>query len=125
MDRELTTYIDRHFETVDQRFEKVDERFDRIDQRFEKVDQRFGSLEHQIDERGQKTEQSLREVHVLIEDMDSRLLLLTEILQEVRVDGKEFRREMNDRFVGFENLLQLSYGNLDRRLTKLESPEPS
>ncbi len=65
MDREFTTYVDRHFETVDQRFEKVD--------------QRFGSLEHQIDERGQKTEQSLR----------------------------EFRRAMNDRFVGFENLLQV------------------
>ena len=109
--------IDRRFDAVDRRFDAVDERFDAVDERFGAVDQRFGEVNRKIDE---KFEEAKRHFGVVAEGLEGKIVLIAEghlVLQRQLQEHVEQNQAEHRETVA---LLTSSYGDLDRRVTRLE-----
>lgn len=116
MDQELITYLDRRFEDIDRRFEDIDRRFDGIDGRFEGTNERFDEFENQ-----------LRETHVLIEGLDSKIETVAEGVLSNGEAHRRLRVELGRRFEEVRAVNRVPYAGLERRMVdhdrRLESLE--
>jgi len=109
--------VDRRFNAVDERFDAVDERFGAVDERFGAVDQRFGEVNRKIDE---KFEEAKRHFGVVAEGLEGKIVLIAEghlVLQRQLQEHVEQNQAEHRETVA---LLTSSYGDLDRRVTRLE-----
>ena len=124
MDQELAAFlserfdeINRRFDDVYRRFDAIDQRFDMVDRRFDAVDQRFGEVDRKIDE---KFEGAKRHFGVLAEGLEGKIALIAEghlVLQRQLQEHVEQNQAEHRETVA---LLTSSYGDLDRRVTRLE-----
>ena len=124
MDQELAAFlserfdeINRRFDDVYRRFDAIDQRFDMVDRRFDAVDQRFGEVDRKIDE---KFEDAKRHFGVLAEGLEGKIALIAEghlVLQRQLQEHVEQNQAEHRETVA---LLTSSYGDLDRRVTRLE-----
>lgn len=124
MDQELAAFlserfdeINRRFDDVYRRFDAIDQRFDMVDRRFDAVDQRFGAVDRKIDE---KFEEAKRHFGVLAEGLEGKIALIAEghlVLQRQLQEHVEQNQAEHRETVA---LLTSSYGDLDRRVTRLE-----
>ena len=102
MDRETLEYFDKHFKAIDKRFEA-------IDGRFEAIDRRFGELEDRI-----------HAVHVVVEDLGSRIRAVAEGVAQVSERLDRFQEQVRAEFQDMRLMVRLSYSDLDRRLAAVE-----
>jgi chromosome segregation ATPase len=119
--------VDRRFDEVDRRFSKVDDRFNEVDRRFSEVDTRFNQVDtrfNQVDTRFNEVEggfrealdQRIREVHVLIEGLDSKFDTVAEgVLANTEAIGA-LRSDMERQFDEVKAVNRISYVEIDRRL---------
>lgn len=124
MDQELAAFlserfdeINRRFDDVYRRFDAIDQRFDMVDRRFDAVDRRFGEVDRKIDE---KFEEAKRHFGVLAEGLEGKIALIAEgplVLQRQLQEHVEQNQAEHRETVA---LLTSSYGDLDRRVTRLE-----
>lgn len=109
--------IDQRFDMIDRRFDAVDRRFDAVDERFGAVDQQFGEVNLKIDE---KFEEAKRHFGVVAEGLEGKIALIAEghlVLQRQLQSHVEQNQTEHRETVA---LLTSSYGDLDRRVTRLE-----
>jgi archaellum component FlaC len=121
--------IDKRFEKIDKRFDQVDKRFEQIDYRFEQADQRFEKVDQRIDALDQKVDQFKEDIihqfHVISEGVISQVKLVAEGV--MNLDEKftreiaSFRRENEQAHQEIMAMIKLSYAELDRRISKLET----
>jgi hypothetical protein len=108
--QELAEFIGLRFDRSDRRFDTIDRRLDAMDNRFDGIDERFDSM----DER-------LRRVEILGEDTRHQVQIVAEAVtgNSQRLDA--FRTEVSAEFRDVRELIQVSHGELDRRVTTLEN----
>ena len=119
--------LNRRFDDVDRRFDDVDRRFDDVDRRFEAVDQRFDALEQELAQKSDRAELARKP------DRSELMTLHEEAIGEVRkvAEGVGMLSDKLDdigakvsRVGPLESDLQMvkaAYGDLNRRVTRLES----
>ena len=124
LDPELIEYLERRFEAIDRRFDAIDERFEAIDRRFEANDGRFEAIDGRfeaIDGRFADNDNRFRELHILIEHLDSKIEMVAEGVIANGEALREFRVDVDRQFAEVKAVNRLSYVELERRLTALES----
>lgn len=106
--QELVEFLGKKFGRIDARFDAVDQRFDAIDQRFDAVDERLVRVEVGVE----RNRDDIRAVAERVTALDRKL------------DRKigALRSEMNARFDDQDELIRLGYGDLARRIDRLEEP---
>jgi hypothetical protein len=111
---------------VDERFKGLDERFngleERVDQRFKGLDEKFNGLEGRQDERFKDLEERVvNQFHVIAEGLTDHIKLLAEGHTGIinRLDRTE--KENERQHLETRALVKLSFSELDRRLSDLES----
>lgn len=119
MDPELIAYLDSRFAFLDSRFAQQDARFTQLDQRFEAIGQRFEAIDQRfeaIDRRFDDVQQDVREVHILVEEMDRRVELVAEGVMANTERIRDLRSEMERQFDEVKAVNRFSYAELDRKL---------
>jgi archaellum component FlaC len=102
--------VDKKFETVNKKFDQIDVRFKQVDQRFKQVDQRFDLAEKRHKEYTQDAiDTAFRGFQAVVEDTNSRILALEELLHEIQ-SIKLVTRDVSDTV----------YNNHSPRITVLE-----
>ena len=111
---------------VDERFKGLDEKFngleDRVDERFKGLDERFNGLEDRVDEKFKGLEERVvNQFHVIAEGLTDHIKLLAEGHTGIinRLDRTE--KENERQHLETRALVKLSFAELDRRLSDLES----
>ena len=115
--------IGKRFDAMDERFDAMDERFDAIGERFDAMDERFDAMDERfdaMDERVGAMDDRLRRVEILEEDNRHRIQIVTEAVSGNKRALGAVRSEMAVGFQDLRELLQASYMELDRRVTRLE-----
>jgi hypothetical protein len=116
LDTELIEYLDRRFDAVDRRFDAVDRRFDAVDQRFGAVDRRFAH----VDRRFAESADQFRQIHILIEHLETQIRLVAEGVDANNEALSAFRVDVDRQFSEVKDEYRHSYAQLDRRLAALE-----
>ena len=93
------------------------ERFDAVDERFDAMDARFDAG----DERAEAFDERLRRVEILGEDTRHLLQVVAEGVAGVTRTLEAFRLEVAAGFREQREFVQTLFGELDRRVTRLES----
>lgn len=109
-------------ERVDSGFKGVDLRFKEVDLRFKEVDSKFKGLEGRVDSKLKNLEERVvNQFHIISEGLIDQIKLLAEGHAGIvkRLDSMEKENERQHQET--RALVKLSFTELDRRLTSLES----
>jgi chromosome segregation ATPase len=125
MNEELTGLRDemrQGFAEMRQGFARVDERLERVDERLEQLTQDVTQLHRDVATLGLRVdalERRVRDNGILLEALrdDVRLIAEGHVLLNQRVDNYRSEADTQRAIIA---LLQTSYRDLDRRLTRLE-----
>lgn len=138
MDQDLLDYLKQSFSAIDERFSRIDERFSTMDERFSTMDERFVAMEEsvaqqiqalrqetaerfdKVDQRFGKLETEVRQVHVVVEDIQDKVQLTAEGITNVNEKLDRHREEVSKRFNDLEAFVRTSDRALASRVSKLE-----
>ena len=115
--------MDTRFDAMDTRFDAMDTRFDAMDTRFDAMDARFDAMDARFDaadERADAFDEGLRRVEIVGEDTRHLLEVVAEGVAGVSRSLEAFRLEVAAGFREQRKLVQALFGDLDRRVTRLE-----
>ena len=102
--KKLEAHDDR-FNELDRRLDKHDHRFDELDRRLDRLDHRLDVHDHRFDEhdhRFDKIDQRLNKLGVLMEEQNSRIGQILEIVQGI-AETNVPREEIQSQFQGHDN----------------------
>jgi chromosome segregation ATPase len=125
MDQELIDHLDRRFEEAKKPVEglrkSVEDLRTEMDERFEEAKKSVEDLRREVVARFERVEDRVRQNGAMIEDLRDEVHAVAEGV--VNVNGKLERFQVNGtkEFEEVRALHRLSHGELDRRVTRLET----
>lgn len=122
MDEELRQFLTEEFGGVNRRIDDTNQRLDGTNQRLDETNQRLDATRQELSARIDTTRS---ELGVLIERQQDQIRLMAEghSLMVERLDAlhEDLRREIQSESRETRALIKLSYSELDRRITRLET----
>lgn len=124
MEQDLLAFLKQSFSSINERFAAMEKRSDAMEERFAameaRVTQQIQAFRQETAERFENLETEVREVHIVVEDIQGKVQLTTEGIMNVNEKLDRHRDEVSQRFNGLESLMRDSNRAVASRVNRLE-----